>query len=151
MKVFKLFNLKYVKSYSIYLFLSQVKLLHSNTWLKTFDHMKKNFYKPVLFYFIFIIFDNLSILSTAQSIPIYRDTHYSFEERAADLVSRMTLEEEIQQLHTNFAPAIPRLGVQQYFYWNEAQHGVNALFGNLHHGGTQHQPHTAHHEPPASR
>ena len=140
MKVFKLFNLKYVKSYSIYLFLSQVKLLHSNTWLKTFDHMKKNFYKPVLFYFIFIIFDNLSILSTAQSIPIYRDTHYSFEERAADLVSRMTLEEEIQQLHTNFAPAIPRLGVQQYFYWNEAQHGVNALFGNLHNGGTQHQP-----------
>ncbi|MBX5439724.1 MAG: glycoside hydrolase family 3 C-terminal domain-containing protein [Thermoflavifilum sp.] len=52
----------------------------------------------------------------------------------------MTLEEEVQQLHTNFAPAIPRLGVQQYFYWNEAQHGVNALFGNLHHGGNQHQP-----------
>lgn len=79
--------------------------------------------------------------STHQAIvPIYLDTHYSFRERAADLVSRMTLEEEVQQLHTNFAPAIPRLGVQQYFYWNEAQHGVNALFGNLHHGSTNRQP-----------
>ena len=76
----------------------------------------------------------------SSALPIYRDTHYSFRERAADLVSRMTLEEEVKQLHTNFAPAIPRLGVQQYFYWNEAQHGVNALFGNLHHGGSERQP-----------
>jgi beta-glucosidase-like glycosyl hydrolase len=66
--------------------------------------------------------------------PIYLDTHYSFRERAADLVSRMTLAEEVAQLHTNFAPAIPRLGVHQYFYWSEGQHGVNAMFGNLHNG-----------------
>jgi beta-glucosidase-like glycosyl hydrolase len=46
----------------------------------------------------------------------------------------MTLAEEVQQLHTNFAPAIPRLGVHQYFYWSEGQHGVNAMFGNLHNG-----------------
>jgi hypothetical protein len=45
--------------------------------------------------------------------PLYRDTSYSFAERAADLVSRMTLTEKILQLHTNNAPAIPRLGVQQ--------------------------------------
>jgi beta-glucosidase-like glycosyl hydrolase len=66
--------------------------------------------------------------------PIYLNTHYSFRERAADLVSRMTLEEEVQQLHTNFAPAIPRLVVHQYFYWSEGQHGVNTMFGNLHYG-----------------
>ena len=66
--------------------------------------------------------------------PIYLDTHYSFRERAADLVSRMTLKEEVQQLHTNNAPAIPRLGVHQYIYWSEGQHGVNALFGNIHNG-----------------
>ncbi len=66
--------------------------------------------------------------------PIYLDTHYSFRERAADLVSRMTLQEEVKQLHTNFAPAIPRLGVHQYFYWSEGQHGINAMFGNLHNG-----------------
>jgi len=61
------------------------------------------------------------------SLPIYRDTHYSFAERAADLVSRMTLAEKVAQLHTNSAPAIPRLGLQQYTYWSEGQHGVNVL------------------------
>jgi len=63
--------------------------------------------------------------------PIYLDTTYSFRERAADLVSRMTLSEEVLQLHTNFAPAIPRLGVGQYFYWSEGQHGINAMYGSL--------------------
>ncbi|HEY5391187.1 MAG TPA: glycoside hydrolase family 3 N-terminal domain-containing protein, partial [Hanamia sp.] len=71
------------------------------------------------------------------SQPVYLDTHYSFRERAADLVSQMTLEEEVKQLHTNFAPAIPRLGVHQYFYWSEGQHGVNTMFGNLHYGQAQ--------------
>ncbi len=66
--------------------------------------------------------------------PVYLDSSYSFRERAADLVSRMTLEEEVLQLHTNYAPAIPRLGVGQYYYWSEGQHGVNAMFGNIHNG-----------------
>ncbi len=55
--------------------------------------------------------------------PAYRDTNRSFEARAADLVARMTLEEKIAQLGNN-APAIPRLGVPQYEWWNEALHGV---------------------------
>jgi beta-glucosidase len=80
-----------------------------------------------------------SSLTGKEDKPIYLDTHYSFRERAADLVSRMTLAEEVQQLHTNFAPAIPRLGVHQYFYWSEGQHGVNAMFGNLHNGQTHQQ------------
>ncbi len=46
----------------------------------------------------------------------------------------MTLAEEVKQLRTNFAPAIPRLGVHQYYYWSEGQHGINAMFGNLHNG-----------------
>src|SRR5215468_10572385 len=54
---------------------------------------------------------------------VYRDTSRSFEERAADLVSRMTLDEKISQLQNN-APAIPRLGVPAYEWWNEALHGV---------------------------
>ena len=66
--------------------------------------------------------------------PIYLNTQYSFRERAADLVSKMTLAEEVKQLHTNNAPAIPRLGVHQYIYWSEGQHGINALFGNIHNG-----------------
>jgi beta-glucosidase-like glycosyl hydrolase len=67
-------------------------------------------------------------------LPIYLNTHYSFAERAADLVSRMTLPEKVQQLHTNSAPAIPRLGVQQYTYWSEGQHGLNTLGANTNHG-----------------
>jgi beta-glucosidase len=70
----------------------------------------------------------------ADTKPIYLDTHYSFEERAADLVSRMTLDEKVAQLRTNSAPAIPRLGVQQYTYWSEGQHGINTLGANTNHG-----------------
>lgn len=44
-------------------------------------------------------------------------------ERAHDLVSRMTLEEKASQLRYD-APAIPRLGVPAYNWWNEALHGV---------------------------
>ncbi|MDX6390800.1 MAG: beta-glucosidase [Streptosporangiaceae bacterium] len=61
------------------------------------------------------------------TVPIYLNTNYPPAERAADLVSRMTLAEKIAQLHTNSAPAIPRLGVQQYTYWSEGQHGINTL------------------------
>lgn len=47
----------------------------------------------------------------------------TFEERAEALVAEMTLEEKVYQtLHG--APAIDRLGVKAYNYWNEALHGV---------------------------
>lgn len=53
----------------------------------------------------------------------YQDETLSFEERAADLASKMTLEEKVYQtLHG--ALAIERLGVKAYNYWNEALHGV---------------------------
>jgi beta-glucosidase len=55
--------------------------------------------------------------------PIYKDLNRSFEERAADLVSRMTLEEKVSQLQ-NDAVAIPRLDVPAYEWWSEALHGV---------------------------
>ncbi len=45
------------------------------------------------------------------------------EERAKDLVGRMTLEEKVSQMQ-DVAPAIPRLGVPAYNWWNEALHGV---------------------------
>ncbi|MCL2088752.1 MAG: glycoside hydrolase family 3 C-terminal domain-containing protein, partial [Oscillospiraceae bacterium] len=53
----------------------------------------------------------------------YQDISLSFEERAADLVSRMTLSEKEKQI-ANSAPAITRLGVPSYNYWNEGLHGV---------------------------
>jgi beta-glucosidase len=60
--------------------------------------------------------------SSAQA-PIYQDATRTFEMRAADLVARMTLEEKVSQM-LNDAPAIPRLGVPRYEWWNEALHGV---------------------------
>ncbi|MDX6354120.1 MAG: beta-glucosidase [Streptomyces sp.] len=76
-------------------------------------------------------------VAAVSATPIYLDTSYSFQERAADLVSRMTLQEKVQQLSTNSGPAIPRLGVQQYTYWSEGQHGVNSLGANQNNGGVQ--------------
>lgn len=55
--------------------------------------------------------------------PIYQNTNYSFEERAVDLVSRLTLEEKESLLGNNMAP-VPRLGVRQYNVWSEALHGI---------------------------
>jgi len=72
--------------------------------------------------------------SGAAPVPVYLNTKYPFAERAADLVSRMTLAEKVAQLRTNSAPAIPRLGVQQYTYWSEGQHGLNTLGANTNHG-----------------
>ncbi|MCW3846915.1 glycoside hydrolase family 3 C-terminal domain-containing protein [Sphingomonas sp. LB-2] len=60
--------------------------------------------------------------ASAPATP-FNNPALSPEVRAADLVSRMTLEEKAAQLgHT--APAIPRLGVPAYNWWNEGLHGV---------------------------
>ena len=58
-----------------------------------------------------------------QKQPIYLNPDCSFEERAEDLVSRMTLEEKVTQM-VYTSPAIPRLGIKSYNWWNEALHGV---------------------------
>src|SRR5664279_6625333 len=60
--------------------------------------------------------------SAAQE-PAYLNTNLSPQERAHDLVGRMTLDEKAAQLE-DYATAIPRLGVPDYQTWNEALHGV---------------------------
>lgn len=64
---------------------------------------------------------------TRSRLPIYRDRSYTLPERAADLVARMTLAEKASQATSSRAPAIPRLGVAAYGWWNEALHGVSRL------------------------
>ena len=72
-----------------------------------------------------IAFLTLGVSSFAQApadAP-YMNPNLPEDQRAADLVSRMTLEEKVLQMQ-NSAPAIPRLGVGVFNYWNEALHGV---------------------------
>lgn len=59
----------------------------------------------------------------AQNKPAYLDPALPAEQRAADLVKRMTLDEKVSQL-VNQARAIPRLNVPAYDWWSEALHGV---------------------------
>jgi len=71
-------------------------------------------------------------LSTTTFISIAQQSIYQFpfrnpaltlDERVNDLISRMTLQEKADQLLFT-APAIPRLGIPAYNWWNEALHGV---------------------------
>jgi beta-glucosidase len=55
--------------------------------------------------------------------PIYLDPSRSFDERVNDLVGRMTVEEKVSQMGS-VAPAIERLSIPQYNWWNEGLHGV---------------------------
>lgn len=64
-----------------------------------------------------------AVVEAAATLP-YQDTSLSFEERAADLVARMTLEEKAAQTAAKSTPAISRLGVHSYYYWREGIHGV---------------------------
>jgi beta-glucosidase len=58
----------------------------------------------------------------AQDYP-FLDASRDMESRLDDAISRLTLEEKISQLQ-HAAPAIPRLGIPAYNWWNEALHGV---------------------------
>jgi len=62
-------------------------------------------------------------LAQAASAQLYKDPSQPIPARVADLVGRMTIEEKAAQMQ-NVAPAIPRLGIPAYDYWNEALHGV---------------------------
>lgn len=53
----------------------------------------------------------------------YQNTELSPDQRADDLLKRLTLEEKVQLMQNN-SKAIPRLGIKPYEWWNEALHGV---------------------------
>jgi len=62
-------------------------------------------------------------LAPAQQAPLYKNPNAPLEKRVEDLLSKMTLEEKISQL-TSDSPAIARLDIPQYNWWNECLHGV---------------------------
>jgi beta-glucosidase len=69
-----------------------------------------------------VILTLVTAAAGAQTLP-YQNQSLPFEQRVNDLVSRMTLAEKVNQMK-DVAPAIERLGVPAYNWWNEALHGV---------------------------
>ncbi len=53
----------------------------------------------------------------------FQNPELSFDERAENIVSLLTIDEKVQQMVNN-APAIERLGIPAYNWWNETLHGV---------------------------
>ena len=64
----------------------------------------------------------VALTASAQTLP-YQNPNLTAEQRADDLLGRLTLEEKTK-LMMDTSPAIPRLGIPQFQWWNEALHGV---------------------------
>ena len=64
----------------------------------------------------------VALTASAQTLP-YQNPSLTAEQRADDLLGRLTLEEKTK-LMMDTSPAIPRLGIPQFQWWNEALHGV---------------------------
>ena len=82
--------------------------------------MKKFILSISFFCLTFSIYTQNLEINTKKS---HFDLSLDFETRASILVAKMSLNEKISQLGNN-APAIPRLGVLKYNWWNECLHGV---------------------------
>jgi len=88
--------------------------------------MKKNSFRSVALFLVLafaILGSPARPLGKEAGKPAYLNLSLSFDQRVADLISRMTLEEKISQM-VNDAPAIDRLGIPAYNWWNECLHGV---------------------------
>jgi beta-glucosidase len=74
-------------------------------------------------HFIFWLFLLLFFSSGAQEIYPFQDSKLSVEQRVNDLIGRLTLDEKVSLMLYN-SPAIDRLNIPAYNWWNEALHGV---------------------------
>lgn len=79
----------------------------------------KRFNFSLLFFCLWFTFP---FVGSAQQYP-FQDTNLPFEERVADLLGRLTLEEKVALMKDVSVP-IERWGIKTYNWWNEALHGV---------------------------
>jgi beta-glucosidase len=79
----------------------------------------------VVLFLLFAVFYLLAASSCSKQTQTekFLNPDLAIQERVNDLVSRMTLEEKVSQT-LDIAPAIERLGIPEYNWWNEALHGV---------------------------
>ncbi len=71
-----------------------------------------------------LLFTGAELAAPQSTKPLpYLDPSLPVQQRAADLVSRMTLKEKVSEM-MNSSAAVPRLDVPAYDWWNEGLHGV---------------------------
>ena len=78
--------------------------------------------KTILYLLIFLSID-ISAFAQKKFDYTFQNPALSISERVNDLVSRLTLEEKVNQMLKS-TPAISRLGIPPYDWWNECLHGV---------------------------
>src|SRR5580765_3076857 len=78
--------------------------------------------KPMSIKIMSFIFVLLTTMQVNGQLP-YQNSTLSAEERAKDLISRLTLEEKASLMFDQ-SPAIPRLGIKKFNWWSEALHGL---------------------------
>ena len=74
----------------------------------------------------FLLIAGLLLFSSLRAQPDqfpFQDPSLTVEQRVDDLIGRMTLEEKVSQLLAA-SPAVERLGIPEYNWWNESLHGV---------------------------
>ncbi len=72
---------------------------------------------------VLLLWASAGLIAQVPASASFKNPDLTPEQRAADLVSRMTLEEKVLQMQ-NSAPALARLDIPAYDWWNEALHGV---------------------------
>jgi beta-glucosidase len=65
----------------------------------------------------------VALFANGQETPVYFNPEYSIDDRVESLIQQMTLEEKVLQMVYN-SPAIARLNIPAYNWWNESLHGV---------------------------
>ena len=82
-----------------------------------------SFQKPSAVVIAMLFFVSQALGQSSAKQDAYLNPALPLAQRVDDLVSRMTLDEKISQMQ-NEAPAIPRLHIAEYNWWNEGLHGV---------------------------
>ena len=79
--------------------------------------------KTNIFWSLLVLVFSFQFAESQTTTYPFQNPSLSIEARAVDLVSRLTLEEKIAQMLNN-TPAIDRLGIPPYNWWNECLHGI---------------------------